>query len=257
MKGLNTAMTEPLPSPLPDSPPDRSETAHRFLLLAVAAIVLGIWHVVPFGQELLYPFTLFSTWVHETGHGLVAIATGGEFHQLVINPDASGTATSTNPAGTQAAVSLGGLLAPPVTAAVMLAVGRTPNRSQFVLLGLTALMVLTLVLWVRGLTGWITLPVLAVGFGVIGWRGGRLALLGNQFVALLLVLLTVTRMDYLFAGTATVRGEKSTSDIATFADQVGGPYLMWGVVVAAVSIALCGFGLWRAWRRRVPATASG
>ena len=42
--------------------------------------------LTPWGPLILYPFTLFTTWVHEMGHGLTALAFGGE--TLITNFDA-------------------------------------------------------------------------------------------------------------------------------------------------------------------------
>ncbi|HZE38183.1 MAG TPA: M50 family metallopeptidase [Stackebrandtia sp.] len=247
-------MTEPLANPATSPSPQRPQLVPRLSLIAAALVILVVWHAFPWGPEVLYPFTLFSTWVHETGHGLTALASGGVFDRLLIFPDASGLAYTAAPPGAAAAVSLGGLLAPPVAAAVMLWIARTPHRAQFVLMSLSALIILSLVLWTRSLTGWITMPLLAVAFVVVAWVGGRVALISAQFVALMLVLMTVTRMDYLFMGSAVVGGRRQTSDIGNVADQLGGSYLVWGFLTAAVSVVLCLAGLWAAWRgdRRSP-----
>ncbi|MCU1281119.1 MAG: hypothetical protein JWM53_4665, partial [bacterium] len=89
-------------------------SSRRALVFAVAIAWL-LEHVVPFGRLLLCPFTLLATWVHETGHGLAALATGGQFVRLVIFADASGFAESrvSSPAAT-AIMCLGGLWAPPL-----------------------------------------------------------------------------------------------------------------------------------------------
>ena len=64
----------------------------RMAIGIAAALVFIIEHCVPLGHELLYPLTLFTTWVHEMGHGLTALVMGGHFDELVIRGDASGYA---------------------------------------------------------------------------------------------------------------------------------------------------------------------
>ena len=46
------------------------------------------------GRYVLYPFKIFSTWVHEMCHGMAAILSGGYCAKLEIFPDGSGLATT-------------------------------------------------------------------------------------------------------------------------------------------------------------------
>lgn len=39
---------------------------------------------VPFGEFVIYPFALLSTWAHELGHGVTALLWGGEIKYLVL-----------------------------------------------------------------------------------------------------------------------------------------------------------------------------
>jgi hypothetical protein len=72
----------------------------RSALVLAAVIAFAVPRFVPFGYYLMYPFTLLATWVHESGHGLGALATGGHFDRLMIFWDASGWAElPTRPAG--------------------------------------------------------------------------------------------------------------------------------------------------------------
>ena len=64
----------------------------RTAILVAVAVYFAISWFVPFGTTLLYPLTLFTTWVHEMGHGLMGLIMGGEFSELVIRSDASGYA---------------------------------------------------------------------------------------------------------------------------------------------------------------------
>src|SRR5512136_1460932 len=65
----------------------------RSLLLAVVAflVVFVIWQI-PDLNGLLYPFRLFVTTVHELGHGVAAIASGGYFVQYEVHPNGAGIA---------------------------------------------------------------------------------------------------------------------------------------------------------------------
>ena len=53
------------------------------LLRAILLIVVLL--NAPVGQYILYPFMLFSTWIHELFHGLAAISVGGSITWYVIH----------------------------------------------------------------------------------------------------------------------------------------------------------------------------
>lgn len=90
----------------------------RALLIAAAAVVIVfiLWNVPAF-DFLMYPLRLFVTFVHEAGHGLAAILTGGQFDRFVVFPNGSGVATTSGgiravilPAGYLGAALFGALL---------------------------------------------------------------------------------------------------------------------------------------------------
>jgi hypothetical protein len=220
----------------------------------VAAIVsyFVISHFVPFGHELLYPLTLLATWVHEMGHGLTAVAVGGHFHGLDIFGDASGLAhTASSAKWQQGLVAAGGLVAPPVAGAFLLAMSRGPRRARMFHAAMTLAILASLALWVRSAVGFVTLPMLALLLALfvsskIGtpWRRMVLA----QFLGVVLAIDTVSRVDYLFTPAVTFAGRPMASDFSAVASAFGGHYLVWGVLLAAFSLVLLALGLRSAWR---------
>jgi hypothetical protein len=232
----------------------------RRVLITAAIVYWVISRLIPFGGIILYPLTLFTTWVHEMGHGLAALATGGRFRELEIFSNASGLAYTANQKGwAQAVVSAGGLLAPAILGAAILAFVHTPRRARILLASLAGALVLSVVIWVRSATGLVVMPLVATLLGWAAWRGfakkpERRVLLA-QILAVVLTLDTITRMiSYVFTEKVEVNGEKHLSDIATIAENVGGHYLLWGVVFTAFACGLLALGLWRAWRKE-PAAA--
>jgi len=228
-----------------------SATSSRRALVIAAAIAWLLEHVVPFGRLVLYPFTLLATWVHETGHGLAALATGGHFERLDIFADASGLAHVTAPSPTAwAIVGFGGMWAPPLVGALLLVFARGPRRARIALSIVTLLLLLTLALWVRSPAGVIVVPLCAALLGWAAWRWApdhRLVL--TQFIAITLALDTVGRMvGYAMSSTANVGGEVRKSDVTGIAEALGGSHLVWGALVIVVAMALLAVGLWAAWR---------
>lgn len=86
-----TANIPPVPRPARRLQRERTLTT---LSAAVAFVVVLIaWQTV--GMEgILYPIRLFVTLIHELGHGLAAIISGGEFRNFVVNANGSGVATT-------------------------------------------------------------------------------------------------------------------------------------------------------------------
>jgi len=211
---------------------------------------------VPFGGTLLYPLTLLATFVHEMGHGITALLTGGTFSSLDVFANASGLAHTTSThrwAGGLTA--LGGLLAPPIVGATLLAVSRGPRRSRVVLVAMAVFIVVSLVIWVRSTAAWVALPIDAL---VLGWFGVRASprsrMVFAQLVGVSLAIDTWSGKGYLFTDEVTIDGQTIPSDIVNFAHAVSGPYLAWGFVVFVVSCALLACGLYAAWWGVTPKT---
>jgi hypothetical protein len=234
---------------------DTGPMRQRRVLVVAAVLYWVVARLLPFGGVVLYPLTLLTTWVHEMGHGLTALLVGGHFEQLMIFRDAAGLAmTSTDPGWPQAAVAAGGLLAPPLLGAFLLAFAHTPRRAQLMLAALAGALVVSLAIWVRSAVGVVVVPLLAA---LLGWAAWRLSpprrVLLVQFLAVVLALDTVTRMiGYVFTRQVEIDGRRQLSDIALLAENAGGHYLLWGLLVTAVACGLLALGLWRAWQRPAP-----
>src|SRR5262249_48864636 len=71
----------------------RSSTRGQILALAVGAflVVYFLWQLSA-QTNLLYPIRLFVTFVHESGHGLTAILTGGRFDHFQVFDNGAGIA---------------------------------------------------------------------------------------------------------------------------------------------------------------------
>jgi hypothetical protein len=228
------------------------------ILLAAAVFALSAW--LPMGHYVLYPLFLLSTWVHEMGHGLTALAIGGRFDHLDIYRDGSGLASCWAWAGwPEALVALGGLLAPPIVGTAILAFVHGPRRARVVLAALSVALVASVVLLVRTPTGVIAMPVVAVALGWAAWScrgapGHRVVV--AQVLGVVFAVDTLTRMvSYVFESEVEIDGKLSRSDIQNVADNLGGHYVMWGIAVTAVAIGMLALGLWWAWGR--PTRTSG
>lgn len=233
-------------------------TARRNAILIAAGVYLATVAFVPFGSTLLYPLTLFTTWVHEMGHGITALVCGGRFSYLEIRANAGGTAWASAAHGwPDALVAAGGLLAPPLLGAIILATVHGPRRARYFLAGLAFAIAVSLILYVRSVVGIVTMSVLALAIGHIAWRGfsetPERRVLAAQFLAVILAVDTLTRMvSYAFMS-ETSSGR--TSDVSHIAENLGGHYALWGLAITVLALGMLAFGVWWAWRpRRVTPT---
>lgn len=99
-----------------------------------------------FGHMVLYPVTLLVTFLHEFGHALGALLTGGRVVGLNINPDGSGYTTTMG--GSQAIVLMGGYLGSALLGNLLFYIGaRKRQHAQQTLLVLSVLMILSGIVW--------------------------------------------------------------------------------------------------------------
>jgi MFS family permease len=96
--------------------------ARKMLLLATLATLILM--LVPYANILLYPLRLFITFVHESGHALGTVLTGGQVASLHVFPNGEGlTRSQINPIWQWVVIS-GGYLGTAIFGAMMLQVGR-------------------------------------------------------------------------------------------------------------------------------------
>ncbi|MEM6990894.1 MAG: M50 family metallopeptidase [Myxococcota bacterium] len=210
--------------------------AGRVLMISIA--LTAALYLIPFGFWVAYPLTLFSTLVHELGHGLTALATGGRFEQLAVYANASGVAHSASGAGDvgQALVAAGGLVGPATLAALgFLASGRERGARIF-LAALAIGLAAALALFVRNPFGVVFTGTVVFALGWVVVRGtAHTRQIAAVFLSVQLALSVFSRGDYLFTDTANTTAGIMPSDVALMAEAVGGPYWLWGLVCGAFS----------------------
>lgn len=180
---------------------------NRYLLGALVAVV--VLSNIPYGRYLLYPFELFSTWIHETCHGLAALAVGGQFIELHLYADTSGRALSRGIASTwsKTIVASAGYVGTSFLGALLLLLQR-PTRFSRSLAGVTLVVLLVLVSFqVRGWNGilvylWITASLALLAFATPTQDIGRFGLftLGGSMLLTLLFARTPFTLSFLLAG---------------------------------------------------------
>jgi len=203
------------------------QPARRTLWLWVAATLsLGL-SLTPWGKLLLYPFKLFTTWVHECGHALVTLMVGGTVSSIVIEPDTSGVTRSLLPAGRMARglVASSGYLGASVVGCLLMAATRVEKWARAVVWTVGALMLLTLVVWMRNLFGFVV---------VLAWGAGLVALArkaGGEASRFVLSLLAI-------------QVDGGHSDAETMATLFLLPAWLWASAWMLVSVGMLAWTLW-------------
>jgi hypothetical protein len=218
------------------------------LLLGIALASIMLWQTV-LGSLLLYPFTILATWFHEMGHGIAALLTGTQFQRLLIFSDGSGIAELLRPVDgyrvTDALIAASGPLGPAIAGSLLIIASRTPEATRAALMVLGGALIVSTVIWVRTLTGWLVLPALGLGILVLAHRahpplqGFAVQLLGVQAC-----ISVWQQFSYLFSPGGSIGGQLHRSDTGVIADLLLLPYWFWGAVISATIIAL----LWWSFR---------
>jgi hypothetical protein len=179
--------------------PNRQWNARTLLLIATGLVLLGM--VLPYGYLLVYPFRLFNTFIHEVGHAVAAVATGGQVLEMRVNLDTSGHVMSSG--GWRVVISSAGYLGSIAAGAALLLAGRKRKWARPTLLFVgTATILSTAAFAGMGATLAAVLGLVAglavVGFGVRNLnreqpkRGWSLVGVGGVLGVGSLVILTLT-----------------------------------------------------------------
>jgi hypothetical protein len=208
--------------------------------LWVAAAVSLIVSLTPSARIALFPFRMFTTWVHESGHALATVAVGGRVSSITIHPDGSGLTRSLVPEGRVArgVIASAGYLGAAFVGCLLIAATRRERRAHLLLGGVGAFMLLTLMLWVRNLFGAVVVLAWAAALFALGRRGlGR----ASQFVLGLLAIQVALNAVFDIRVLYLVDGP---SDAATMAYLFLLPAWIWATAWMLAAVVMLGATLW-------------
>lgn len=228
----------------------RTRTA---LLWAVAvslllAILPWLW---PAAAWIAWPQVMVATLVHEFGHGIAALVSGGGFESLRVYADGSGVAmTRGSGGGLQSAwVAAGGPGMPPLLALLLFVAARKETLARVTLGALGMLLLVALALWVRNFFAAGLVLVCAALASAAAWRAsGVLVQAFTGFVAVQLCLATLSRLGGLFQRGARTGAGELASDTMQMAQGLGGPHWFWAALLVLFSLLVLALGLWVLWR---------
>jgi hypothetical protein len=232
---------------------DKESKRRIATLMGLALVCILAWQTY-WGSVLLYPFSILATWFHEMGHGLATILVGGSFERLLIYQDGSGVAQSLLPADSSvfsdAMISAAGPLGPPIAGALLIIASRSRRATHAALAVLAAALLISTLIWVRSLAGWIVLPAIGLALLAIVWRGSpKVQDFTVQLLGVQACISTWHDTGYLFSDGGMVGGQLERSDTAAIADSLLLPYWFWGAAISVAILALLVASLRYALRR--------
>jgi hypothetical protein len=212
----------------------------RALLIALVAfvVVLVLWNV-PQLAFIVYPIRLFVTFVHESGHGLAALISGGHFEEFRVFPNGAGVALTGG--GSRLLILPAGYLGSALFGALLFYIANTVPFPRTISLILAILVAAITLLFTEILsTGWLV----GLGFALALLALWRYA---DRSVNLLVldVLAILTGLNVVLDLFALVRHSDASmgavlNDAAAFSREVAPvvPGAVWAALWALTAIAL-------------------
>ncbi len=226
-------------------PGSQAEEVGRLILAGFIVIALP---ALPFGNYLVYPFTILTTWFHEMGHGMTAELLGQDFERLMIFANGSGLAESRIAADAspflRASVAAGGPLAPTFLGALLILASAHPRLWRPALWGLSAALFASVILYVRSAVGFAVLPLIALSLALIAWKASpgvnRFAL---QFLGILGAMSMLSDYRYFFTEEVEIAGRQMLSDTGQIEAALWLPHWVWASLILLTSAVTVGASL--------------
>lgn len=218
------------------------------LLVGIAAMAV-LMRILKL-KYILYPFMIFSTWIHEMCHGMAAILVGGSISKIYVYKDGSGLCYSSSSGETweRFVVSCAGYTGTAVIGCLFLLFRRTRRGPTIGLIGMGCAMLLSSILYVRNAFGITMVVVMGLFIIVAGWKiSPRKVLYLYTFMAATCSFNALDSISDLI-GISTgaemyVNGEEMGSDAQTAADLVGGSAVLWAVLWLIFGIVMSLIGI--------------
>ena len=218
--------------------------------MIIAIVVMIVWQY-PFLGSIRYPFIILGTWFHEMGHGLSSLMLGGKFFYLEIYENGGGVAytqqstTGFIPYRIQSAlVAAGGLLGPSIFGGMLIVAAAHVQSAVWGLRILVTILVASILIWVRSLTGVVFLSLVAVVLIFISIQNrSRLAQWTLLFLGIECTLSTYLQLGYVFTYSFERFGAVQLSDTGAIAQNLFGPFWFWAILIMFLNIWI----LWRSY----------
>ena len=206
------------------------------LLMLATALTVALWFV-PLAGFITYPFSIFGTFIHETGHALAALFTLGGVHDIAINWNGSGLTRTTG--GWGLLISSAGYLSTTIYGAGLLLLLRSARMARPAAIVTGVLLILVTLFWGSNLGVWVA----GLGFGALCLALALKA--GIKFVHFFMSFLAIQSLLNAFYDLRTLMYLSTIeaavpSDAQNMAIATGGlvPAMVWAVGWTFISLAM-------------------
>ncbi len=219
-------------------------------LLLAAAIVAGLW-LTPQLRLAVMPVVYFNTHVHELGHALAALLTGGRPEHILVHADGSGLTPIRG--GNLWIMALAGYVGSSIAGGLLVLGGAGPAAARRALWTALVLLSLSMAFWVRGdgmgiLSGLFWIVVLAI---LATRASSKIQMFASQFLGLQLCATSFAAFADLVV--ISSRGEGAT-DARTMQDLTHIPAILWSILWLGLGATVVFFSLRTAWSGRASST---
>lgn len=219
----------------------------RDKVLIIACVVMAVLMNFSTGKFVLYPFQLFSTWVHEMSHGTAAILVGGRIAYLQIFHDGSGLCYYyiSGVSWKSAFVASAGYTGTAFWGGMLLLFRRTTLGPTIGTIAIGSAILLSCLLYVRNQFGLVVLSI--EGFVLIfcGWfLPARWLDNLYAFLAAACSLNAILDIKNLFgASQGYVNGEVQNTDAHTVSEYWGYDYRFWAMLWFVFALFMTAVGV--------------
>ncbi|MCB0196263.1 MAG: M50 family metallopeptidase [Anaerolineae bacterium] len=237
------------------SPNDTISHQQTLILIGLAGLAAVVLAVIPWLGPLNYSFRLLITLVHELGHGLAALLTGGTFVRFLVSSDGSGLAYTAG--GWRFFVIPAGYLGVALFGAILIMLGRNHRWSRIAMVVIGLIMILfslrygTPSIFTNQMLSGLLTTVSGVFFGSLFLLVALKA--SDRWIIFLLHFIAIRAGLTAFSDIVTVIGlsipslTPARSDAQSMADLTFIPAIMWAVLWAIVATVIMVSAVWFTW----------
>ncbi len=203
---------------------------------------------LPVIKELLYPFAMFKTMIHESGHALMARLTGGHVSAIALNPTPDAYGVTLTRGGNAILITLSGYLGLAVFGALLIWWGRKPKEARFTLQSIgIAMLAITLFYGSGTMTNFLMMLLVATALLAIA------SVASEHFCHFFLIFLAVqTSLDAMISLKDMVLASAmagGSGDSKALEELTGLPSLFWTVSWSLLSLSLFVLSFWLSYRK--------
>lgn len=218
--------------------------AEQNALLAAGVVLLAGWLVPPL-HFLTLPLQLLYTHLHEMGHAIAAMATGGS--SITIRVFGNGSGVTTSLGGIYLLISPAGYVGATAMGAGVLVLASSGKGAKLALSLLAGLLSFGMLFWLRGdVVGLISaFAYILVLFGLAAFTKGLTTIFFAQLVGMQLCLASLQSV-FTLLNIGAVWADKNDSQL--LAAETGIPAIVWAVLWTGLSIAILYWAVRRCWK---------